>query len=72
MLWVIRITCFVILAGIVGEIDENGEDYHMWTHKKLDIGYRENQIVDINLISDKKVKLEPNKNIQFTYEVSAE
>ncbi|XP_076811216.1 transmembrane 9 superfamily member 3-like [Clavelina lepadiformis] len=55
--------------GIVGEIDENGEDYHMWTHKKLDIGYRENQIVDINLISDKKIKLEPNKNIQFTYEV---
>nr|CAB3267004.1 transmembrane 9 superfamily member 3-like [Phallusia mammillata] len=55
--------------GIVGEADENGEDYYMWTHKKLEIGYNTDQIVDINLTSEKKVKLVPNMKIQLTYEV---
>jgi len=60
---------FLACAGIVGEADENGEDYVMWTHKKLNIGYNGDKIVDINLTSDKKVKLTPQVKIQFTYEV---
>lgn len=34
------------LAGIVGEIEEIGEDknYFIWTHKKFDIGYSDNQV----------------------------
>ena len=58
------------VAGIVGEIDEGGEGYYIWTHKKFDIGYNVNQIVDVNLTSEAKVKLAPNIKITFTYEVS--
>eukprot|EP00918_Siedleckia_nematoides_P020114 GHVU01042882.1.p1 GENE.GHVU01042882.1~~GHVU01042882.1.p1 ORF type:complete len:583 (+),score=64.16 GHVU01042882.1:110-1858(+) len=55
--------------GIVGEIDEGGDGYYIWTHKKLDIGYNDLQIVDVNLTSEAKVKLAPGIKIPFTYEV---
>ncbi|XP_031553580.1 transmembrane 9 superfamily member 3-like [Actinia tenebrosa] len=57
------------LWGIVGEIGENGEEYYVWTHKKLEIGHNGNKIVDVNLTSESKVKLTPNAKIVFTYEV---
>jgi transmembrane 9 superfamily member 3 len=41
----------------------------MWTHKKFDIGYNQENIVDVNLTSEVKVKLEPNAKLVFTYEV---
>ncbi|KAI8521442.1 transmembrane 9 superfamily member 3-like [Branchiostoma floridae x Branchiostoma belcheri] len=56
--------------GIAGEIDENGDGYYLWTHKKLDIGYNVDQIVDVNLTSEAKVKLIPNTKIPFTYSVN--
>ncbi|CAH1793365.1 unnamed protein product [Owenia fusiformis] len=55
--------------GIVGEIEEDGDGYYLWTHKKFDIGYNGDQIVDVNLTSEAKVKLAPNTKIAFTYEV---
>ncbi|KAF7247425.1 Transmembrane 9 superfamily member 3 [Varanus komodoensis] len=55
--------------GIVGEADENGEDYYLWTYKKLEIGYNGNRIVDVNLTSEGKVKLVPNTKIQMSYSV---
>ncbi|XP_071106491.1 transmembrane 9 superfamily member 3-like [Haliotis cracherodii] len=55
--------------GIVGEIEENTDGLYIWTHKKFDIGYNTKQIVDVNLTSEAKVKLAPNKKIAFTYEV---
>ena len=59
-----------IFTGIVGEIDEKGEGYYLWTTKKFDIGYNDKQIVDVNLTSEEKVKLEPGAVISFKYEVS--
>lgn len=65
-----------IFLGAVGgkESDDegNGESqYYIWTHKKFDIGYRGNQIVDVNLtIDENKAKLIPNTKVQFTYEVN--
>ena len=56
-------------TGIVGEIDEGGDGYYIWTHKKFDIGQNGKQIVDVNLTSESKVKLEPNIKIVFSYEV---
>jgi len=41
----------------------------MWTHKKLDIGYNQDAIVDVNLTSEAKVKLELGARVSFTYEV---
>lgn len=69
----LRLTCVNtsdVCAGIVGEIDEGGDGYYIWTHKKFDIGYNGKQIVDVNLTSESKVKLEPNIKISFSYEVS--
>jgi transmembrane 9 superfamily protein 3 len=42
--------------GIVGEIEDEGSSFYIWTHKKFDIGYNENQIVDVNLTSEYKVR----------------
>ena len=53
--------------GIVGDID--GENMFVWTHKKFEIGYNGKQIVDVNLTSEGRVKLEPDAKIPFTYEV---
>ncbi|XP_016127713.1 transmembrane 9 superfamily member 3-like [Sinocyclocheilus grahami] len=55
--------------GIVGEADENGEDYYLWTYKKLEIGQNGNRIVDVNLTSEGKVKLVPNTRIPMSYSV---
>lgn len=56
--------------GIVGEIDESGDGYYIWTHKKFDIGYNGKQIVDVNLTSESKTKLSPGVKLSFTYEVT--
>ena len=60
----------ISFVGIVGEADENGEDYYLWTYKKLEIGVNGNRIVDVNLTSEGKVKLVPNTKIQMSYSVS--
>jgi len=59
----------LFLLGIVGEIGESNDEYYIWTHKKLDIGYNGDQILDVTFKSDSKSKLSPNTKISFTYEV---
>lgn len=54
----------------MGEVDESNENYYIWTHKKFDLGYRENQIVDVNLTSEARQKLELGARVKFTYEVN--
>ena len=61
------VVCLYCTAGIVGELD--GEEVSIWTHKKFDIGYNGKHIVDVNLTSESKVKLQPNIQLKFTYEV---
>jgi len=58
--------------GIVGEPPTDpakDAGMYIWTHKKLEIGYNGDQIVDINLTSESRVRLELNAKIPFTYEV---
>jgi len=56
--------------GIVGDVDENEKDvFSLWTHKKFEIGFNDNQIVDVNLTSEGKVKLEMGQPVAFSYEV---
>jgi len=55
--------------GIVGEVDETDKAYYLWTHKKFDIGYNGDRIVDVNLTSENKIKLEHGKRVEFSYEV---
>jgi transmembrane 9 superfamily protein 3 len=56
--------------GIVGEYDEKDDAYYLWTSKKFDLGYNFDHIVDVNLTSEDKVKLQPGMNIKFSYEVN--
>ncbi|KAA0193262.1 hypothetical protein HAZT_HAZT006085 [Hyalella azteca] len=56
--------------GIVGEIGEGQENFYLWTHKKFDIGYNGNRIVDVNLTSEAKAELKAGTKIKFTYEVN--
>lgn len=55
--------------GIVGEVGDGDDQLFIWTHKKFDIGYNGNQIVEVNLTSEHKVKLTPGMELPFTYEV---
>lgn len=64
-----------MVTGVVGEIENNdgisvSDSYYIWTHKKFDIGYNGNQIVDVNLTSENKVKLVQGARIPFSYEVN--
>uniref|UniRef100_A0A914V8M1 Transmembrane 9 superfamily member n=1 Tax=Plectus sambesii TaxID=2011161 RepID=A0A914V8M1_9BILA len=58
--------------GMVGEVDDTTDPptYKIFTHKKLEIGYNENQIVDVNLTSDGRTKLSPHAKLSFSYEVT--
>uniref|UniRef100_A0A6B0VDG5 Transmembrane 9 superfamily member n=1 Tax=Ixodes ricinus TaxID=34613 RepID=A0A6B0VDG5_IXORI len=56
--------------GIVGEHDESDNSFYLWTHKKFDIGYNGNRIMDVNLTSEVKTKLVLHQKITFTYEVN--
>lgn len=56
--------------GIVGEMDETTEDYYIWTHKRFDLGYNGEQIVDVNLTSEARQRLELGAKVKFTYEVN--
>lgn len=40
-----NIFCVSIHVGIVGEKSENG-DLYMWTHKKFEIGYNGDQVIN--------------------------
>ena len=42
-----KLTLCVVCVGVVGEVGnvgDYGEDYFLWTKKKLDIGYNGNQV----------------------------
>lgn len=54
--------------GVVGKEEE--KKYFIYTHKKLDIGYNGNQIVDVSLTSEHKEQLTLGAKIKFTYEVN--
>ncbi|CAF0945674.1 unnamed protein product [Adineta ricciae] len=55
--------------GVVGEMDESGKIVYIWTHKKFDIGYNGNRIVDVNITSESKVQIKPDSKLVFSYEV---
>ena len=58
--------------GIIGErsVVDKKDVYYLWSHKRLDIGFNGNQIVDITLTSEKKLKMEVGEKIQFSYEIN--
>jgi transmembrane 9 superfamily protein 3 len=51
-------------------MDEAGKSAYIWTHKKFEIGYNNDRIVDVNLTSESKVELKPNANLEFSFEVT--
>jgi len=60
-----------VLFRSVGEYDEKEQVYYLFTHKKIEIGFNNDRIVEVNLTttSDSKVKLAPGITVSFSYEV---
>ncbi|KAL7732527.1 hypothetical protein ACLKA6_019165 [Drosophila palustris] len=56
--------------GKIGERDENDGKYYIYTHKKCDIGYNGQQIVDITLSTEKREELKEGASYAFSYEVN--
>jgi len=58
------------LVGDFGEghtdHEQQGDDTYIWTHKKIDVGYNGNQIVDVNSTTARRVLLKPGITIHFT------
>lgn len=54
--------------GRIGEKGDNNENY-LYTHKKFEIGFNEDHIVDVKLTTDNKQLLKPGEKLEFTYEV---
>ncbi|CAH8590393.1 unnamed protein product [Schistosoma intercalatum] len=54
--------------AVVGEVSKDGHP-SIWTHKELEIGYNENQIVFVNLINGDLTPLKLNTKITFSYKV---
>jgi transmembrane 9 superfamily protein 3 len=50
-------------------MDESGKSAYIWTHKKFEVGYNGDRIVDVNLTSESKKQLQPNTKLEFSYEV---
>ena len=44
--------------------------YYIYTHKRFDMGWNGDRIVDVNLTSEGKVKLEQGTKLSFSYEVN--
>ena len=61
------------IMGSVGEVDESDPvsgPVFLYTHKKFDIGFNGHHIIDVNMTSAGKVKLELGETVDFTYEVN--
>eukprot|EP00041_Stephanoeca_diplocostata_P015709 m.300809 g.300809 ORF g.300809 m.300809 type:complete len:597 (-) comp20131_c0_seq2:327-2117(-) len=59
------------LWALVGDHgrDGNDQDAYIYTHKRFDIGVNGNQIVDVNMTADNRVKIADGVDVRFTYEV---
>lgn len=57
---------------IWGRVGERGDDkeFYIFTHKKFEIGYNGNRIVEIKLTTENKQQLVPEAKLKFTYDVS--
>lgn len=47
----------------------SAQTFKIFTHKKIEVGYNGNQIVDVNLTSDGRMTLQPGVKLDFSYEV---
>lgn len=58
--------------GRVGDFRGDGADKkpYIFTHKKFEIGYNGNRIVDVKLTTERREPLVTGSKIKFTYEVS--
>lgn len=54
--------------GKVGEREPDAN--YIYTHKRFDIGYNGQHIVDISIVTEEKRKLVAGEKIKFTYEVN--
>eukprot|EP00735_Rhodelphis_limneticus_P008301 TRINITY_DN2119_c0_g1::TRINITY_DN2119_c0_g1_i1::g.12707::m.12707 TRINITY_DN2119_c0_g1::TRINITY_DN2119_c0_g1_i1::g.12707 ORF type:complete len:601 (-),score=124.42,sp/Q940G0/TMN1_ARATH/59.47/0.0,EMP70/PF02990.11/5.7e-161,EVC2_like/PF12297.3/3.2,EVC2_like/PF12297.3/1.1e+02 TRINITY_DN2119_c0_g1_i1:69-1838(-) len=60
--------------GRIGEIvkDENGGDdvYNVYTHKKFDLSYNQNNVIEVNLTHENPTPVKAGAKLVFTYSAS--
>lgn len=49
--------------------EQVSDEMYLWTHKKFDIGYNGNRIVDVNVTTGKRTRIKPGMTMHFTYQV---
>ncbi|XP_034940032.1 transmembrane 9 superfamily member 3-like [Chelonus insularis] len=58
------------VSGTIGTIENEGNDFYLFTHKKFIIKHRGDQIIEVGLENDMRSKITPNTSIVFSYEVN--
>ncbi|KAL5250004.1 hypothetical protein ACHWQZ_G015923 [Mnemiopsis leidyi] len=53
--------------AIVGE--QNEKEFTVWTHRKIEIGYNEDRIVDVSVTTEKKTQIAEGAVLEMSYEV---
>uniref|UniRef100_A0A0K0F2R1 Transmembrane 9 superfamily member n=1 Tax=Strongyloides venezuelensis TaxID=75913 RepID=A0A0K0F2R1_STRVS len=54
----------------VGEfVTGTPNEHYLYTHRKFEIGYNGNRIVDVNVTQGEKVLIRPNMVVEFSYEI---
>jgi len=55
--------------AIVGEMSEDKTEYFIWTHRKFEVSYNGDRIVDVSVTTENKVKIGKGLNMELSYEV---
>lgn len=55
--------------ALLGETDPSTKAVAVYTHKRFEIGYNDDKIVDVSVVVENKKLLVPNQDLEFTYEV---
>jgi transmembrane 9 superfamily protein 3 len=58
-----------LFSALLGETDPATKAVTVYTHKRFEIGYNDDKIVDVSVVVENKKPLIPNQELEFTYEV---
>jgi len=64
-----QIIKFILDLAVVGRKNDKDAGVTIFTHKKFEIGYNENQIVEVVMTPEKPVQIEKGVKLEFSYEV---
>lgn len=57
-------------SALVGETNTATNEVSVYTHKRFEIGYNGDNIVDVSVIVDGAKPVRPGQDLDFTYEIT--